>query len=553
MIQNLVFWLFLAIFSVPWPVSAQEYHWRKALPGNWHSVAFNPRSHGKVIFVGSAGGSGIFRSDDGGLTWASHNAGPTVPPTNIHQMFCVAGDTSSVLAITPNQLYYSSNGGLVWNDTLSLGGVDGESISYHPASDAVYYGRSFAQGVWKSRDHGLIWTQVGVGSADSIGLCALDVSPDLPPILIQGSELQHGLLAHSADEGASWLVTFRGNEQQESEVPKVVFSWHAVNPITQKHSVAVVTRWPVTRYSLLSTIDGGDTWLPFPNVPSRAWALDIDQRQSMVSKPSDPAYPKPLHFFTGLFNVAADTIPNGLVQETLDGGITWHSMNFPYASESDTAHQIWVLKYDTLSARIAVATDVGVFIGDTATPALVLPTSVDFGSVSVGANRTKSILLQNPGNTDVTVQTLSISPSSSSFTTLGIAPFTILAGGSKSIDVAFGPASLGVHTATLLLSMGADNVEGVLLQGIAESSGAVIGNTDQQRALFTQKHDLLIIESSDFITDIQLYDILGRKVKEQPAWQQSIGISTANLQRGLYVATVALRNGSTVQQLLQLP
>jgi len=54
-----------------------------------------------------------------------------------------------------------------------------------------------------------------------------------------------------------------------------------------------------------------------------------------------------------------------LVQETINGGITWRSMNFPATNGTDAIRKVFVLKYDTLSGRIVVATDQGVFIGDT--------------------------------------------------------------------------------------------------------------------------------------------------------------------------------------------
>jgi len=362
------------------PCSAQQYHWRRAyIPQNnsdpWESIAFNPLSNGRVIFAGPRFVGGVFRSDDGGFTWVEHDSllDPVGLPMNeIHQIFCLPSDTNIVLAVTAQRCYRSTNGGITWNDIYNngsltdLGGMDGESIGYNTEEDALYYGEPLT-GVMRSVDHGADWTQFGTAS-DSILLNSMDVSQGPSPQLIQNSELSSGwLFAHSTDRGNTWSVSLDGGSNA-AEGPKIVFSWKALNPVTGEPTVAIIQRWPTTDSSLLATTDAGDTWQNLNNAPVRTWGLDIDQRASMLSKPGDPAYPRPLHFFTGFFNVDQDTIPNGMIQETTDGGISWHSTNFPKGvagnSLNPPVREIWVLKYDTLSGQIAVAADSGIYIGD---------------------------------------------------------------------------------------------------------------------------------------------------------------------------------------------
>src|SRR5581483_9255753 len=347
---------------------AQSFHWRLALPGIWNSVAFNPHSNGNVIFAGSAFADSIYRSDDGGYTWHKHGGGSyNFIIATVKQIFCLPSDTSVVLAVTPNDFYRSSDGGLTWYDSynggaLTLGGVDGESIGYNAAEDAIYYGENFGHGVWRSDDHGSTWRLTGGLFPDSITLCSMGVSSDTPPFLVQGTEGSGGILAHSTNEGQSWLVTLRGPETDIVECPKIVFSWNAISPVTGSHSIAISTRWPTRDTNMVATTDGGATWQVLL-APNRTWALDIDQRKEMTSSPADPAYPLPLHFFAGLFDVRPDTVPGGLIQETTDGGRTWRSTGFP---SSDSLLEAWVMKYDTLSGRLAVATDSGIYIGDPA-------------------------------------------------------------------------------------------------------------------------------------------------------------------------------------------
>ena len=303
-----------------------------------------------------------------GNTWILHNTDSlSIPLNNIHQVFCIPSDTNIVLAVTPNQLYRSTNGGFSWNMLDSLGGVDGEDIAWHEIGDMIYYGQNFGYALWKSGDHGATWYQTGFANPDSIGLCALDVSQDTIPTIIQGSE-DTGLLARTTDEGYHWSVTLDADTgaNNETEVPKVVFSKYATNQATGRHDVALAIRWLSTYRSLVASSDGGLDWITLNSPSAYPWALDVDQRASMISEPIDASYPLPLHFFIGLFGVRPDTIANGIVQETTDAGATWHSINFPLIGDTSD-HFVWVLKYDTTTSRIAVATDSGIYIADTVT------------------------------------------------------------------------------------------------------------------------------------------------------------------------------------------
>jgi photosystem II stability/assembly factor-like uncharacterized protein len=346
----------------------QSYEWRLALfrGQGFHSIAFNPLSNGRTIFAGTAGTGGVFRTDDGGVTWVLHDSGTAdFPMQDVRQVICIPSDTGVVLAVTPEKLYRSTDGGISWSDTSSLGGVSGESICYHAADDAIYYGQNFGYATWKSTDHGATWSKMNILQGNAT-LCSLGCSVDIPPVLLAGSH-DSARIDRSTDEGLTWINI--PDTSFSEEVPKIVFSDYATNG-DYNHGIAIAARWysSYTR-SLIATTDGGLTWPALASPSPRVWALDIDQRAAMISKSGDPAYPMPLHFWTGLFNVRADTIPNGLVQETNDGGLTWHSTNFPVNESTDSNHprarQIWVLKYDTLSGKLAVATDSGVFVTDT--------------------------------------------------------------------------------------------------------------------------------------------------------------------------------------------
>src|ERR1051326_3458162 len=119
----------LIVLTLPSVGNSQTRVWKRALPIAVYSVALNPLSDGKIIFAGPGGFDGIYRSNDGGATWSDNLTEGLKPEINgVHQIYCIPSDTSVVLALTPNRLYRSTNGGYSWyivSDTI--GGVDGES------------------------------------------------------------------------------------------------------------------------------------------------------------------------------------------------------------------------------------------------------------------------------------------------------------------------------------------------------------------------------------------------------------------------------------------
>ena len=257
-------------------------------------------------------------------------------------------------------LYRSSDGGTSWSSTPSLGGIDGEALTYEPNTDALYYGQNFAGIVYKSIDHGVNWNAIGTQNPN-VTLCSLGVSPDASHVLIAGSE--SGVLDRSTDEGSHWIQVYPTDTVKNPEVPKVIFSGFAP-------SVALAARWHSLKESLVMTSDRGATWSAIASPDPHVWALELDQRRE--SCPNG----KPLHLWTGLFTQnAADTTAGGLIEESTDGGSSWHTTGFP---RIPIPPSVWVLKHDTASGTLAAATDSGVFIGHE--PGLAVSAALHTGS-----------------------------------------------------------------------------------------------------------------------------------------------------------------------------
>ena len=341
---------------------AQDYHWKNTFPNESYCVAFNPLSEGKILFTATTLAPGIFRSDDGGQTWQNYLGGlPISSQPDIHQFLCLPSDTAVVLAVTTSVLYRSTDGGHTWADLSPLGGVDGEDIAYYAPKDQLYYaqnGIGTNPPIWRSEDRGAHWTQTGQGTS-TVTLCTIAVSPDSTRMLLSGS--LNGVIDRSSDEGAHWDSAYAAENAgtpQAPEIPKIVFDQHAP-------SVAVAARWRSTVASIARSTDHGVSWTRL-NTPERhAWALEIDQRATATKNGL------PQHLWTGLFfQGEPDTVSEGDVLESNDGGATWHTTGFPsIAPTSD----VWMLKHDTTSGTLVAATDSGIYVGHEPASGVSLP------------------------------------------------------------------------------------------------------------------------------------------------------------------------------------
>ncbi len=126
--------------------------------------------------------SGVFRSDDGGLTWSPRNAGlpkygASATTTRDVYALAVHPRRAGVLwasTIEPGQssrIHFSDDGGANWKNVgKALDGCDVRDLQVDPAAPQVVYAAGLAldgnEGcVWRSEDGGLNWSSIGAGLA----------------------------------------------------------------------------------------------------------------------------------------------------------------------------------------------------------------------------------------------------------------------------------------------------------------------------------------------------------------------------------------------------
>jgi photosystem II stability/assembly factor-like uncharacterized protein len=178
-------------------------------------------------------GLGILHSTNAGATWTL-SQGPgnifstngltiskiAVDPTNPNIAYAAMGNVGNNKAfLSGSGLYKSTDGGVTWaNTTASIDTFDSYSdVAINPDNPNIlytavgaFYGSS-ANGVWESTDAGASWSQLNLGSNGNFGRTSIALAPSNPSVIyatIAGSTSTTlaGVLAvdRSDDGGATW-------------------------------------------------------------------------------------------------------------------------------------------------------------------------------------------------------------------------------------------------------------------------------------------------------------------------------------------------------------
>jgi photosystem II stability/assembly factor-like uncharacterized protein len=330
------------------------------------AIAVAP-SDSNVIYVGSGEadmrsdisfGNGMYKSVDAGKTWTRIGLSDT---RQIGRILVDPNDTSLVFvaalghAYGPNEergVFRSKDGGKTWAkvlyknaDTgaidLAFDPADGKTIlaalwqTRRPPWNVYPPSNGAGSGLYRSADGGDTWTQVTQGfPSEKVGRIRLAFAPSLRRRVYAIVDAKEGGLYVSDDAGLTWKRASSDKRIWER-------GWYFGGITVDPKDADVVFACSV---SLYRSTDGGNTFLPFKGAPGgddyhRLW-IDPDDSLRMI--------------------VASD---QGAVV-TVDGGKTWSSWyNQPtaqfYHVATDNRFPYWIYgaQQDSGAAAVPVRTD----------------------------------------------------------------------------------------------------------------------------------------------------------------------------------------------------
>ena len=247
-----VLWLWAMLLALGWaiPAHAGLNQWTTGGPPNSlvRALAVDPLSP-LTVYAGS-NGTGIFKSINGGISWASINTGlanlqvnalaitPQVPTT------VYAGTTGS-------GVFRSTDGGMTWaSASLGLTNLVVTALAIDTQSFAVLYAGTNGTGVFRSFDGGASWAPAGVGITNAV-ITSLAVDPQAPTTIYAGT---FGVgVFKSTDGGSSWVP-------MNSGLFNSVVTSLAVDPRTP-----LIVYAGTTGGGVFKSENGGQTWLGVNN------------------------------------------------------------------------------------------------------------------------------------------------------------------------------------------------------------------------------------------------------------------------------------------------
>jgi photosystem II stability/assembly factor-like uncharacterized protein len=244
------------------------------------AFAINPDDP-NIMFAGTRWG--LFMSADGGANWF-RNSG--IPESEFVQNLIIDPINSSVMYVTNGTdggtaVWKTEDGGLTWTKIAKVGsGSDGMIIDleFDPNNSTILYaanqrftGTSQFGAISKSTDAGVTWTKLKRQGAEKIV-----AAPSNSQIIFFGTP-DKGIYK-SVDGGVTWV---QKNSGIKSGLFGISVNDIVIDPINSSIIYAGLTN------GIYKSVDGGDSWEPFPTDGlywTDAWIQDItlDARTSTL-------------------------------------------------------------------------------------------------------------------------------------------------------------------------------------------------------------------------------------------------------------------------------
>ncbi|NJN92681.1 MAG: DUF11 domain-containing protein [Anaerolineales bacterium] len=151
-------------------------------------------------------GAGVFKSVDGGVTWAQLAATATSAWYYVNRLAIAPNNEQVLLAATGSGLYRTTTGGVAWS---LVNGTEMLDVNFHPTNSNLAIASSWSGLVWYSTNGGQTWTlATGLPSA---GRVEVAYAPSNPSIVYASVDTSGGQMWKSANGGQSYTLVNTGN------------------------------------------------------------------------------------------------------------------------------------------------------------------------------------------------------------------------------------------------------------------------------------------------------------------------------------------------------
>jgi photosystem II stability/assembly factor-like uncharacterized protein len=306
-------------------------------------LAIDPRQP-NVLWAGTQGMRGVYKSTDGGLNWVKSDQGiPDLPGITFRSFTIDPLDSNVVYAGTEiptphrgpdgqeevgGKLYQTTDGGGSWREILSTGALV-RWLAIDPTNTRILYAATGIfdrdevrpEGVRKSTDGGKTWRNINRG-LPNLTVGGLVMDPRHPKVLYAATGRHNGF---GGGPQAAWGGVYKTTDGGESwsEVLRRPSDYFPVTAITLAPSNPDVVYVAPSVSEFYRSKDGGKTWRHFPMHPDGA-SVGIPIAVTASPVDADTVY---LNSYIG-----------GVFKST-DGGETWHiaSAGYTGAQTSDVA------------------------------------------------------------------------------------------------------------------------------------------------------------------------------------------------------------------------
>lgn len=263
----------------------------------WPRLVDDGRGASAIVYAGTLG-LGVFRSADGGRTWAPSNSGLTT--RNVLAVVIDPSDSNVLYAGTTFGVFKSVDAGASWTSVGSLS-LDVRALAIDPVVRTVYAGTS--SGVFKSTDAGVSWTRslFGPGRSDirALAIAPQTASRDATPT---ASPLYAGVGEGAGGPGAVFVTTDGGSLWNNTGLATPGVRALAIDPASPKTIYVGALSSNVFRSG-----NAGQTW-----TTSNTGLVNA----AVLSLSLDPDVPRTIYAGTN----------DGVVKST-DGGDSWNVVN----------------------------------------------------------------------------------------------------------------------------------------------------------------------------------------------------------------------------------